>query len=53
MSRGILLVNLGTPESSSVPDVRRYLGEFLMDRHVVDLPYLVRLVLVSLLIKPG
>ncbi len=52
MSRGILLVNLGTPESSSVPDVRRYLGEFLMDRHVVDLPYLVRLVLVSLLIKP-
>ena len=28
---GILLINLGTPDSADVADVRRYLGEFLMD----------------------
>lgn len=34
---GILLVNLGTPDSPSVPDVRRYLAEFLWDERVVDI----------------
>lgn len=52
MSRGVLLVNLGTPENSSVPAVRRYLGEFLMDRRVIDLPWLLRRLLVSGLILP-
>ncbi|MBN2507393.1 MAG: ferrochelatase [Verrucomicrobia bacterium] len=37
--RGVLLVNLGSPESASVPDVRRYLREFLMDRRVMDVAY--------------
>jgi len=32
MSKGVLLVNLGSPDSASVGDVRRYLREFLMDR---------------------
>jgi ferrochelatase len=36
MSKGILLVNLGSPDSPSVPDVRRYLNEFLMDGRVLD-----------------
>ena len=36
--RAILLVNLGSPESTSVPDVRRYLREFLGDERVIDLP---------------
>ena len=43
---GILLVNLGTPDSTSVPDVRRYLGEFLMDEYVIDLPRWVRWLLI-------
>src|ERR1051325_6921403 len=35
---GILLANLGSPDSPSVPDVRRYLREFLGDERVIDLP---------------
>jgi len=50
--RGILLVNLGTPNSPSVPDVRRYLHEFLMDPYVIDAPWLVRKLIVSLFILP-
>ncbi|MDZ7684875.1 MAG: ferrochelatase [Gammaproteobacteria bacterium] len=33
---GVLLVNLGTPSSLSVTDIRRYLKEFLSDRRVID-----------------
>jgi protoporphyrin/coproporphyrin ferrochelatase len=36
--RAILLVNLGSPDSTSVPDVRRYLEEFLGDERVIDKP---------------
>ncbi|MDE3083945.1 MAG: ferrochelatase [Verrucomicrobiota bacterium] len=36
--KAVLLVNLGTPESPTVPDVRRYLREFLGDERVLDLP---------------
>lgn len=50
--RGILLVNLGTPASPSVKDVRSYLGEFLMDRHVLDVPWLLRKLIVSCFILP-
>ena len=35
---GILLINLGTPEAPDPKAVRRYLGEFLSDRRVVELP---------------
>jgi protoporphyrin/coproporphyrin ferrochelatase len=34
----VLLVNLGSPASTSVPDVRRYLEEFLGDERVIDKP---------------
>ena len=52
MSKGVLLVNLGSPDSPSVPDVRRYLNEFLMDGRVIDVPWLVRRFIVStILIK--
>ena len=34
--KGILLVNLGSPDSTDVPDVKRYLDEFLMDKRVID-----------------
>lgn len=50
--RGILLVNLGSPDSPSVPDVRRYLKQFLMDPRVIDSPWLVRKVVVGLFILP-
>lgn len=42
MSKAILLVNLGSPDSPSVPDVRRYLNEFLMDGRVMDLNWPLR-----------
>ncbi|MBO0931327.1 ferrochelatase [Fibrella aquatilis] len=49
---GVLLVNLGTPDSPAVPDVRKYLREFLMDGRVIDVPYAVRTVLVNGIIAP-
>ncbi|MFB9862426.1 ferrochelatase [Rufibacter immobilis] len=49
---GVLLVNQGTPDSPSVPHVRKYLREFLMDERVIDLPFLKRWPLVNLLIAP-
>lgn len=45
--KGVLLVNLGSPDSTSVKDVRKYLDEFLMDERVIDLPYLLRAFLVK------
>lgn len=49
----ILLTNLGSPDSTDVKDVRRYLNEFLMDKRVIDLPYLRRLLLVRGIITPA
>ncbi|QHT69381.1 ferrochelatase [Rhodocytophaga rosea] len=49
---GVLLVNLGTPDSPSVPDVRKYLREFLMDGRVIDIPFVSRAMLVNLIIAP-
>ena len=50
--RAILLMNLGSPDSTSVPDVRRYLMEFLMDGRVIDYPWLFRKILVGGIIVP-
>jgi protoporphyrin/coproporphyrin ferrochelatase len=44
--KGVLLVNLGSPESPTPKDVKPYLDEFLMDRFVIDVPYLLRALLV-------
>ena len=49
---GVLLVNLGTPDSPSVPDVRKYLREFLMDKRVIDISAVGRWMLVNLIIAP-
>ncbi|MDO4235340.1 ferrochelatase [Pseudomonas sp.] len=46
----LLLVNLGSPKSTSVADVRSYLNQFLMDPYVIDLPWPVRRLLVSLIL---
>lgn len=48
----ILLVNLGTPDSTSVSDVRSYLSQFLNDPRVIDIPWLLRKILVNLIIVP-
>src|SRR5690606_28976259 len=50
--KGVLLVNLGTPDSPSVPDVKRYLTEFLMDGRVIDIPAWRRTLLVRGIIVP-
>lgn len=49
---GVLLLNLGTPDSPGVSDVRRYLREFLWDARVIDLSPLGRWLLLNLIILP-
>jgi ferrochelatase len=53
MSKGVLLVNLGSPDSPSVGDVRRYLREFLMDPRVLDVNWFVRFAVVHFAILPS
>jgi ferrochelatase len=48
----VLLINLGTPDSPSVSDVRKYLFQFLNDPRVIDIPWLLRALLVNLIIVP-
>jgi ferrochelatase len=52
MKRAIVLMNLGSPDSTEVKDVRRYLDEFLMDERVIDKPWLFRALLVKGIIVP-
>jgi ferrochelatase len=49
---GVLLVNVGTPDSAETPDVRRYLKEFLSDPRVIDIPAFARFLLLRLIILP-
>ncbi|WP_185268534.1 ferrochelatase [Halopseudomonas xiamenensis] len=48
--QGLLLINLGSPRSTEVSDVRQYLNQFLMDPYVIDLPWPLRRALVSLIL---
>ncbi len=50
--KGVLLVNLGTPDSTKTSDVRRYLREFLSDPRVIDIGAIPRWLLVNLIIAP-
>jgi ferrochelatase len=52
MNKGVLLINLGSPDSPSVPDVRRYLREFLMDERVIDTAWPMRAFVVHGCILP-
>lgn len=47
MKQGVLLVNLGSPDSPEPKDVKKYLGEFLMDERVIDVPKWARTILVK------
>ena len=49
---GVLLMNLGSPDTTKTNDVRKYLNEFLMDERVIDMPYLSRFLLVRGIINP-
>jgi ferrochelatase len=48
----IILANVGTPDEPTVPAVRRYLFQFLNDRRVIDLPWLLQKFLVNVIIVP-
>ena len=49
---GVILMNLGSPDSTEVKDVRRYLKQFLMDERVIDVPFLARYILINGIIVP-
>ena len=51
-SWGLVLMNLGTPDSTSTADVRRYLREFLSDPRVIDINPVGRWLLLNLIILP-
>lgn len=51
-TNGLLLINIGSPESPDVPAVRRYLRAFLSDKRIIDLPYLLRMVILYGFILP-
>lgn len=50
--KGILLMNLGSPNSTKVADVKKYLDQFLMDERVIDKSWLMRALLVKGIIVP-
>jgi ferrochelatase len=52
LKTGVLLVNLGTPDSPSVKDVRKYLREFLIDERVLDINPVSRWFLINFIIAP-
>lgn len=50
--KGVLLVNLGTPDAPTYWAVRRYLKQFLLDKRVIDIPWINRNLLVRGIIAP-
>jgi ferrochelatase len=52
MPTGLLLINLGTPDAPTPEAVRRYLREFLGDPRVLDIPAVIRAMLLNLVILP-
>lgn len=53
MNKAVLLVNLGSPDSTEVSAVRRYLREFLMDGRVLDVNWFLRFCIVNFAILPS
>ena len=50
--KAVLLTNLGSPDKPEKKQVRNYLNQFLMDRYVIHLPWIIRRILVSLFVLP-
>jgi ferrochelatase len=51
--KGLLLINLGSPKSSDIKDVKVYLREFLMDKRIIDVPWIFRKIVVELMVLPN
>jgi ferrochelatase len=51
-NRAVLLANLGSPDAPEVPEVRKYLKQFLMDPYVIQLPWPLRALIVNLFVLP-
>ena len=51
-NRAVLLTNLGSPDNTDVASVRRYLNQFLMDPYVIQLPWVLRRLIVGLFVLP-
>lgn len=52
MKKGLLLINLGTPKSTKISDIKQYLQQFLTDKRVIDIPSIIRYFLVYGVIVP-
>ena len=50
--KGVLLINLGSPENLDISSIKKYLKEFLSDEYVLDLPKFLRNILVNFIIIP-
>ena len=50
--KGVLIINLGTPDNLELPSVKKYLKEFLYDSYVVDIPTIIRKIIVNFIIVP-
>jgi len=52
MKKALIIINIGTPDKPEKKAVRRFLFEFLNDRLVIDIPWLLQKILVNLIIIP-
>ena len=52
MKKAVLLINLGSPDKPTIPSVWKYLRQFLMDARVIDVPWILRFILVNFIIIP-
>ncbi len=52
MKKALVLINIGTPDKPEKSAVKKYLTEFLNDKYVIDIPWLLRKILVNLIIIP-
>ena len=52
MKKAVLLINLGSPDKPTIPSVWKYLRQFLMDARVIDVPWILRFLLVNFIIIP-
>ncbi|MCX6154574.1 MAG: ferrochelatase [Candidatus Kapabacteria bacterium] len=50
--KAVILINTGSPDSFQIRDVRCYLSQFLNDKRVINLPYILRKFIVNLIIVP-
>ncbi len=51
-NKAVLLTNLGSPDKADIPSVRKYLNQFLMDPYVIQLPWVLRRLIVTLFVLP-